>query len=60
MKEEYQTIKFYFETSQGPGNVTVAVGNDISIQEAEDKLLDVFNGCYKEVSIVDYEIIKKH
>jgi len=55
---DVRIVKFYFETSKGPGHVTSMVNKGISISDAKSHLLVVFEGCYDSIEIVKYEIIE--
>lgn len=51
-------VKFFFETSSGPGDVTAALNKGMTIDDAKQMLLTQFNGHYKSIEITRYEIIQ--
>ena len=55
--KNYQKVKFFFETSNGPGEVTVAIGSDTTVEEAEQQLLEVFTPLYKEIKVLAHILI---
>ena len=59
-KEGYQAIKFYFETSSGPGHIIVGVPPGADLDKVEEQLLHGLSDMYQEISVTSYEIIQKH
>lgn len=53
-----RSVKFFFETSSGPGHVTAMVNKGISIADAKSQLLAHMDGLYDTIKIVKYEIIE--
>lgn len=59
-----RVVKFYFETSEGPGECNAVVNKGVSIEQAKQQMLDAFNLAYKEMhpgmtlKIVKYEIVR--
>jgi len=56
--DNVREVKFYFETSKGPGSVTTLVNKGVSIESAKANLLKTFEGCYQSIEIVKYEMIR--
>ena len=59
MVQEYRYVKFLFETSNGPGSITVGLSEGITIEQAKVRLLDTFKDLYQHIEIVGYEIIRE-
>jgi len=53
-----RVVKFFFETSNGPGHVTAMVDKGISIADTKAQLLEAFEGLYDSIKITKYEILK--
>lgn len=54
------SVKFLFNTDQGPGHVTVLIPIDYDLDELGQYLLDSIATYYKEISITNYEILPTH
>lgn len=50
--ETRKIIKFFFQTSNGPGEVVISIGPDTTIEQAGEALLSKFRPLYKEIEIV--------
>lgn len=57
---EYQAVKFYFDTSKGPGHITVGVPHGADLEDVKEQLLHGLSDMYKEISVTSYEVIQKH
>jgi hypothetical protein len=61
--EQVRVVKFYFETSDGPGEVTAVVNKGVSIEEAKRQMIDAFKAAYENLDplmrleITKYEIL---
>jgi len=55
--DSIRSVKFYFETSNGPGHVTAMVNRGVSIAQAKEQLLAAMTGLYDSIKIVRYEIL---
>ncbi len=54
---EWRTIMFFFETSNGPGNVTIQAPPGREIEDIEKELLAKFEEHYDSIEIVRHEVI---
>jgi len=55
--DDHKTILFFFETSNGPGTVTIMAPIDRSIESIEQELLAGFDGHYQTIKIIRHEVI---
>ena len=62
--DSIRLVKFYFETSEGPGECSAIVNKGVTIEQAKQQMLDAFELAYKsmnpemELKIVKHEIIR--
>ena len=56
--ESIRLVKFYFETSNGPGYISAVVGKGISIDNAKEQFMAKLGEAYNQVEILKYEILE--
>lgn len=56
--ELIRLVKFYFETSNGPGYISAVVGKGVPISNAKTQFMAQLSEAYKSVEITKYEILE--
>ena len=52
-----RVVKFEFETSQGPGHVTLEIRKGTGIGKARQELLSQLTAHYQSIELTKYEIL---